>query len=403
MAPRVFRLPDIDDLTKEQDAIIDLPLEGQHLVVGGPGTGKSVVALLRARRLAREQQPYVCLAYNRTLLKSNEQLFGEGLQSRQWESWFLRTYASLMGDRVPRLESNTGTYSPIDWDKVSNHIMTYQEQDIDSNTNTDKSDDEVIQIVHDTLIIDEGQDMPPNFYSSLVELDFENFFVVADQNQQINEGCSSIRDLRAIMVLEPEDTFELTINWRNSYEIAVFSRHFFTDEATPAPDLPDPNTRATGNLPILYSYSSSNFATVIDRILIQAKDYDDKLIGIICPNNRVLDNYLTKLNQQKNANTDYQGILIGYYRDGQIVNIDFGQGGICVVNAQSCKGLEFDTVFLADIDDHYAPSNTDVLKKRFYVMASRAREKLFLLRKSGSDTQNIDNILPNDDAILNRL
>lgn len=34
MAARVFKLPDIDDLTKEQDAIIDLPLEGQHLVVG---------------------------------------------------------------------------------------------------------------------------------------------------------------------------------------------------------------------------------------------------------------------------------------------------------------------------------------------------------------------------------
>ncbi|ALF60578.1 3'-5' exonuclease [Psychrobacter urativorans] len=397
--PRVFELPDIDDLTKEQDSIIDLPLEGQHLIVGGPGTGKSVVALMRARRLAREQQQYVCLAYNRTLLTSNEQLFGEGLCSQQWESWFMKTYFSLIGSRVPLIEINNGGFRPIDWDKVSHNIISYMEQEAEPDT---AKDDEATELSKDTLIIDEGQDMPPSFYSSLVELSFENFFVVADQNQQINEGCSRIKDLRAVMFLEPEEVFELTINWRNSYEIAVFSRHFFTDEATPAPNLPDPNTRATGDLPTLYSYHPNNFATIIERILIQAKDHDHKLIGIICPNNAVLDAYLAKLTEKKNSNTAYQDIPIGYYNNGQPVSIDFGQGGIFILNAHSCKGLEFDTVFLADIDEHYAPSNTDVLKKRFYVMASRAREKLFLLRKSGSDTKTIDDILPNDNSILNR-
>ncbi len=43
-------------LNKDQDAALALPLEGQHLIIGGPGTGKSVVALLRARRLAEEQK-----------------------------------------------------------------------------------------------------------------------------------------------------------------------------------------------------------------------------------------------------------------------------------------------------------------------------------------------------------
>ena len=399
MAARVFTLPDIDDLTKEQDAIIDLPLEGQYLIVGGPGTGKSVVALMRARRLAREQQKYVCLAYNKTLLKSNEQLFGKGLQSKQWLSWFMKTYFSLIGSRVPCIETKNGGFKPIDWDNVSHNIISYMEQEAESDT---AKDDEAIEISKDTLIIDEGQDMPPSFYTSLVELGYENFFVVADQNQQINEGCSSIKELRAVMVLEPEDVFELTINWRNSYEIAVFSRHFFTDEATPAPNLPDPNTRATGDLPTLYSYHANNFAAIVERILIQAKDHDHKLIGIICPNNTVLNAYLAKLTEKKNSNTAYQDIPIGYYNNGQPVSIDFGQGGIFILNAHSCKGLEFDTVFLADIDEHYAPSNTDVLKKRFYVMASRAREKLFLLRKNGSDTKTINDILPNDNSILNR-
>lgn len=398
MAARVFKLPDIDDLTKEQDAIIDLPLEGQYLIVGGPGTGKSVVALMRARRLAREQQHYVCLAYNKTLLKSNEQLFGEGLQSKQWLSWFMKTYFSLIGSQVPRIESKNGGFKPIDWDKTNHNIISYIKQ----NESDSGEDNGATETSLDTLIIDEGQDMPQSFYAGLVELRFENFFVVADQNQQINEGCSNIKELRAVMLLEPEEVFELTINWRNSYEIAVFSRHFFTDEATPAPNLPDSESRATGDLPMLYSYHANSFSSIVERILIQAKDYDHKLIGIICPNNTVLNAYLIQLNEQKNNNAAYQDIPIGYYNNGQPVSIDFGQGGIFILNAQSCKGLEFDTVFLADIDEHYAPSNTDVLKKRFYVMASRAREKLFLLRKNGSDTKTIDDILPNDDAILTR-
>ena len=35
----------------------------------------------------------------------------------------------------------------------------------------------------------------------------------------------------------------------------------------------------------------------------------------------------------------------------------FDEGGILVINAQACKGLEFDTVVLADIDEHYLRRN----------------------------------------------
>ena len=54
MAKRKFELPGIQDLSKEQEAARALPSEGQHLIVGGPGTGKSVLALIRGRRHARE-------------------------------------------------------------------------------------------------------------------------------------------------------------------------------------------------------------------------------------------------------------------------------------------------------------------------------------------------------------
>ena len=52
---RRYELPGIEDLTKDQERVLALPREGRHLIVGGPGTGKTTVCLLRARRHARNR------------------------------------------------------------------------------------------------------------------------------------------------------------------------------------------------------------------------------------------------------------------------------------------------------------------------------------------------------------
>lgn len=65
MAARNCALPNIQDLSKVQERAHLLPLDGCHLVVGGPGTGKSVLALLRTRRHHRDKggQDYVFLVF----------------------------------------------------------------------------------------------------------------------------------------------------------------------------------------------------------------------------------------------------------------------------------------------------------------------------------------------------
>ena len=80
MAKRKFELPGIQDLSKEQEATRALPKEGQHLIVGGPGTGKSVLALIRARRHHREKDDYLFLVFIHLLNRASGQLFGDGPQ-----------------------------------------------------------------------------------------------------------------------------------------------------------------------------------------------------------------------------------------------------------------------------------------------------------------------------------
>lgn len=387
---RQFRLPGIQDLNKDQDEALALPVEGQHLIVGGPGTGKSVVALLRARRLAQNNRTYRTLVYNRLLDHSNRHLFGseQTFSAQTWDSWFRKIYGDFFGT-VPTLEPDyLGGYRPIDWNAVEQQVQSLDEIENQS----DKF-----------LVIDEGQDMPPAFYRMLTNMGFENFYVTADQNQQIHpDKCSSRQDIENTLAIEPGDTLELKINYRNTRPIASLAQHFYpADPASPKPDLPHASSSAV--TPELWTYGHTNtqtFGQIADRILQMSDRNPRWLIGIITPNNTVRMKFNDGL-VYANLKLDNGKPPIQTFVSGQRELPNFDQGGLMIINAQSCKGLEFDTVILADIDQHQPKRDQHALMARFYVMVARAREQVILLR-TGNVCPVVDGLLPTDPTILAR-
>ncbi|MDE0096795.1 MAG: ATP-binding domain-containing protein [Gammaproteobacteria bacterium] len=391
---RRFALPGIQDLNKDQDEALAPPLEGQHLVVGGPGTGKSVVALLRARRLAENDKTYRTLVYNHLLDRSNRHLFGsdQELVARTWESWFRDIYRHLVGDVPTDAPEETNGYHPIHWEAVDRQIRSL-----------DGSEDHSAKFLDKFLVIDEGQDMPPAFYGALADLGFVNFYVAADQNQQIHpDRCSSRRDLEDSLDIEPGDTVELKTNYRNTRPVALLAEHFYpADPASPKPDLPDPEPSAA--TPELWTYGTLGTATLAglsDSILQLSDRNPRKLIGIIAPNNEVRTKFHDALTRA-DPSLDNGKPPIRTWFSGHQEFPDFGQGGVMIINAQSCKGLEFDTAILADIDRHQPKHDQHALKARFYVMAARAREQAILLR-TGDVCPIVDELLPTDPAVLAR-
>lgn len=387
---RRFTLPNIQDLSKDQDAALALPPEGQHLIVGGPGTGKSVVALLRARRLVVDRRRYRFLAFNKLLDHSSQQLFGTELRTFTLDRWFRILWRYIFRQNVP-LQPADGPngYQAIDWDAVTGCV---REGNIPA---------PLPALPY--LVIDEGQDMPPAFYNALVNIGFENFYVVADQNQQIHpDRCSSRQDIENALALAPATTLELKTNYRNTRPIARLAQHFYPQNpASPRPELP-PEIPGVAT-PELWSYEDGTSRTLanIAELILQAADRDPKkLFGIITPNNAVREKFLSKL-ARANPKLDNDKPPIRTYAAGQQEAMDFGQGGIMVINAQACKGLEFDTAILADVDSHQPRNNTDALKKRFYVMVARAREQVILLR-TGNTVPAIDGLLPQDETLLIR-
>ena len=384
MAKRKLELPRIEDLSKEQERVRALPKEGQHLIIGGPGTGKSVLALLRARRHQRERDEYFFLVFNHLLDRASGQLFGGGLVSRTWDRWFRGEFREVTGQPVPVRKPNDNGYQEIDWVGVEKAVQALPGGE---------------GVRRPFLVIDEGQDMPPMFYDALISLGFDRFFVVADQNQQINEANSSRKEIQDCLALEAGEVIELKQNFRNRYQVARLARAFYTgDPASPPPEIPAP---VPGTVPLLYCYEERNLDEVARGILRLADQDPRQLIGVLAPKNSVRERYLNALRTVEVKLDNPRPTIETFFGENR-PDIAFDEGGILVINAQACKGLEFDTAVLADIDEHYVRWNDpDVAKRLFYVMVARARERAFLFMKRGG-RREIERILPKSEDVLRR-
>ena len=207
------------------------------------------------------------------------------------------------------------------------------------------------------------------------------------------------------MAIDSEDVIELKHNYRNCGPVAKLARAFYTgDPASPQVDLPS----RRGPAALLCDYAEGRFAGICRRIVKLVDRDPATLIGVIAPNNEVRERYLVEL---RNASHELLKATQGLDNGAPRIETFFGQhrpdvrfdeGGILVLNVHACKGLEFDVAVLADIDRHHVPpTDLDAVRKRFYVMVARARERVILLRRRGAPSR-IEEILPADPAVLER-
>lgn len=391
MAKRKFKLPGVEDLNKDQDRVLRLPEDGQFLIVGGPGTGKSVVALLRAMKFS-DGKDYIFLTYNRVLSSATNQLT-QGLNSSTLLSFFngeLRLILKPIKHKLKQGEEvNKEQIQNCNSILVKNYGHDYNKIDKFLQDN----DFKFVEVTKH-LIIDEGQDMSSGYYERLMDFGYNNFFIVADQNQQITDENSSRKELTNLLGLEVKDVIELAQNYRNSHPIALVAQHFFTDKSSPKPELPEVSKSALGT-PVLYEYK--DFHQCIKFILREADRDLSNLIGVVVAKTTILDICKRELKGMK-VELDNEKPKIQSYQSGQAVEIDFGEGGVIVLNDQSIKGLEFDVVFVMLNGFEIYNNDEDSMRKRLYVMSSRAIKKLIFFQSSSND---ITKILPSD-KILQR-
>ena len=384
MSKRINELPQQINLTKQQQKVLRLPLDGQYLVVGAPGTGKSVVALHRMKKYERSENKPKILTFNRVLAAHTLQLSECDLTTAM--SWLYKTQYQLTEQFMPERaalahEKKRKQVNP-DYDQLKNIFSSYYGK-----------------ISVQDLIIDEGQDLPSGYYESLMELGFENFFIVGDQNQQITEDNSSRRDLEEVLGLSSDDVIELDENFRNTAPIAKLCHYFYTDRASPLPKLPK---RPSLLKPTLLNYSTVNIC--VETILRAADRDTGKLIGVIVASEAKREDYVKKFSRIDISRDNVKPIISTYSSNQKqdSVNIDFSSGGIVVLCDKSVKGIEFDTAYVILDGLQIVGGDEDAMRKRLYVMTSRAKDELFLMQSDSYPNKQVELLLPSDVNILER-
>jgi len=380
-----MRLPTEAQLSKEQKEVCFAPADRTLLVVGPPGSGKTVVAIFRQNSLKRMKRNVRALVYNKVLKRYTS-------IDSTFYSWIGSWWKGATGRTLPQLpRDQPGLY---DFERAA--------QDASGSCRN-----ALARAGHwGHLILDEAQDFAQRAHQFLCMVrevvfsdrdddDKPSLTILADENQRITNVNSTINEIREAHLLSDDQVYELRRNYRNTSEIARFAASFYTGLRTGMPELP----RKRGEKPTLVVTTKINDAVI--RIADYAKLNDKQDIGVLVYYNGTRKSLFNRLTTR----LDGTSIRVQTYTSNKdddnndVSRLKFDAGGsITILCFASAKGLEFDAVFLPELqtipvgtDDAYTST-----KSNLYVMCSRARQRLFLLISDPQRSNQIWNILPND-------
>jgi hypothetical protein len=323
------------------------------IISGGAGTGKTVLALEKARELAKDGFSTLVTCYNRPLADFlRESLADEAkitvLTVHQVATRFID--AAKIKSHKDLMSEVSATYPEGDkWD-VQMPIALWDAADY-------------VDTRFDAIVCDEGQDIPEDFWMPLQRIlsDFDNspFFIFRDENQDIYRRTTS-------NVFE-ELPFNLDINCRNTFEIHEYAYKYYRGPNIAAP--------VKSNVPIEFI----NKRGLIEQSEIILKKVRELVLdpGIIPSDVVVLVSSATNLLKMRNelASTPISKQI------GWTMNHQRGANEVLIESVKRFKGLE-SRIVVFWLDDS---GLTPVAGEEVYVGASRARSQLIVVSESEID------------------
>jgi superfamily I DNA/RNA helicase len=202
-----MRLPTFSDLIDEQRRVFMADPDQSILVVGPPGSGKTSVALWKANLLAGPdyRRQVTVITKNRLLAALATQISqdqgDEPVVSTTMHSLVSKHYWTTFNRFIPEIVPYF-----FNWRKI---LEDYEEAGI------------VPTASH--FIVDEGQNLPKEFFVWARRFGASAISVFADENQSTEAGGCHIADLQQAGFTEMHP---LTVNHRNTSEIAELVQFF---------------------------------------------------------------------------------------------------------------------------------------------------------------------------------
>lgn len=341
-------------LTAQQSKVLGL-LAGRRRVgiCGGAGTGKTVLAVEKARRLAAEGFRTLLVCYNRPLA---DHLAGlckgvTGLEVASFHS--LCSQRCEMGKAAGRdllAEAEAECPGGNLYDVLMPLALAYSVDVVGAN--------------YDAIVVDEGQDFREEYWFPiellLSDQDAGPLYVFYDHNQTLYTRAKSFP--------VHDEPFELTTNCRNTRAIHVVSRQFFGGKAFEPPELEGmpvelvPAETVTAQAWVIQK--------CLNRLLIDERVRPDDIAVLV-----------TDAADKETRYAALTGLPVpsGAY---WVFEDHHRTGGILVETVHRFKGLEKAVIILWVGETTTTQSSAEVL----YVGTSRAKSLLYVVGSKSSST-----------------
>lgn len=318
-----------NQMTNQQSYLLDYLEEQKTAAIqGGAGTGKTMIAVEKAKRISKDES-VIFLCFNNMLVNFLQTRYSKELPNVHFTNLYQLAAKAMK--------------TQVDEDKIQSFLNNVEDYPEIWN--------------FDSVIIDEGQDFTDSQIKSLREITLlrdGHFYVFYDKNQLVQQRNMltwlDYMDCRLV----------LTINCRNTKRIA---------ETSLAPlDINEVKMRITvdGDIPVFHhSLNKEDFLSWIhNRIKLYNGEGID-LNNIVIITTKTIEKSILKGTEK-----------IGKYYIGNIAK----EGTVLFTTSRKFKGLEADVIILIDVDAE--TFNSEEARRVFYVGASRAKSYLEIISSS---------------------
>lgn len=313
------------DVDKDQMAIYALPLDGSHLVVGPPGSGKTNVLLLRAVYLTRGGRSNLkVLSFSRSLVE------------------FIRTGVRQNG-KIPeeRIQTVAGWQRRLHFDLTGKDFFypSGASHDDKRRFRVDALNDAISRAgistnYFDAILVDEAQDLLAGEVDLISRLASNTFFV-GDSRQRIyreNEGLVAVRKLGV-------QEHALQYHYRIGKKICRAADRILPGVPALAEFCQYDEVALPSSVHAHECASrSEQLRSIVAKLETQLRAYPEEWLGVLAPTNWLLEEF-----EQVVASTSIADKVV-VHRDG--ARVFDPDRPIVAMTVYSAKGTEFRAVHL---------------------------------------------------------
>lgn len=338
------------ELDDDQIKVLMSALDKSCIVKGCAGSGKSILALIKAQRIQKEKgNNYQIIVYTKALcnyMNSGREELGLRNNFLYHEEWkwkkYLKYYANGSSFMVYRRDEN------------GNRILNMPQADF--------------------TIVDEIQDFSKEEINEFIKATSKNFFFFGDTAQSIYGGLKDTVAVEDIRFVLPNARFakewELFRNYRLPVPVAKFVQNVGID----LPPYEESTYKSIEKkIPYMIGYNLREQQLDAIHRIITRDNLDD--VAILLPNHSSVIYCYNELTQ-RGGNYEMRYKDETNFRNNKDT-LNFKSTNPKIMTYHSAKGLQFETVFIPFAEDLFGDGGSK--QKSLYVALTRTYRNLYVL------------------------